>query len=153
MLRETIRGAAAGAAGVTALNAVTYLDMTWRARPASSSPQDTVQKLAERGPGDIPGDGEERDNRLAALGPLSGLLVGTAVGALYGAARAAGVRPPVWAGALLTAAAAMAVADGPMAALGVTDPRTWSSADWLTDLGPHLAYGAVTAATYAATEH
>ena len=35
-----------------------------------------------------------------------------------------------------------------MAALGVSDPRTWRPADWLSDLVPHLAYGAVTALAY-----
>lgn len=37
--------------------------------------------------------------------------------------------------------------DAPMAALGVTDPRTWAAKDWLSDAVPHLAYGLVTAAT------
>jgi hypothetical protein len=31
-----------------------------------------------------------------------------------------------------------------MAALGVTDPRTWSGKDWIADLVPHLVYGIVT---------
>jgi hypothetical protein len=35
MFKGLARGAAAGAAGTTALNAVTYLDMAVRARPAS----------------------------------------------------------------------------------------------------------------------
>jgi len=35
----------------------------------------------------------------------------------------------------------------PMTLLGITDPRTWSRADWLSDLVPHLAYGAVVATT------
>jgi hypothetical protein len=30
-----------------------------------------------------------------------------------------------------------------MTVLGVTDPRTWSAVDWISDLVPHLAYGAV----------
>ena len=28
--------------------------------------------------------------------------------------------------------------------LGVTDPRTWAAADWISDAVPHLAYGVVT---------
>jgi hypothetical protein len=43
------------------------------------------------------------------------------------------------------------VANGPMTAMGLTDPRTWSRTDWLSDVLPHLAYGWVTASTYAAT--
>jgi hypothetical protein len=30
-----------------------------------------------------------------------------------------------------------------MTVLGVTDPRSWSVTDWVSDLVPHLAYGAV----------
>jgi hypothetical protein len=39
----------------------------------------------------------------------------------------------------------MAAGDGPMTALGVTDPRTWAATDWISDVVPHLAYGTVTA--------
>lgn len=39
-----------------------------------------------------------------------------------------------------------------MARLGVTDPRNWSGPAWLSDLLPHLAYGAATSATLAALE-
>ena len=45
--RAFLAGAAAGAAGTTALNGVTYLDMAVRGRPASSTPEDTVDRLAE----------------------------------------------------------------------------------------------------------
>ena len=37
--------------------------------------------------------------------------------------------------------------NGPMTVLGVTDPRTWSAADWISDLVPHLAYAAVVRTT------
>ncbi len=47
---------------------------------------------------------------------------------------------------LVIGAAAMAGTDVPMAALGVSDPRTWAAKDWLSDAVPHLAYGLVTAA-------
>jgi hypothetical protein len=33
-----------------------------------------------------------------------------------------------------------------MAALGVSDPTTWSATDWISDVVPHLVYGLVTAA-------
>jgi len=149
MMRQLLRGAAAGAAGTTALNAVTFLDMVWRARPASSTPQDTVEKAAEQAHLAVPGQGEDRDNRVSALGSLTGLVTGVGVGAAYGVVRALGLRPPVWAGALLTAGAALAGSNGPMTALGVTDPRTWGTADWVSDVGPHLVFGLVTALAYA----
>ena len=36
----------------------------------------------------------------------------------------------------------MAATDAGNVALGLTDPREWSASDWLSDLVPHLAYGA-----------
>lgn len=144
---ELLRGAAAGAAGTTALNAVTFLDMAVRGRPASTTPQQTVERVAERPPVDVPGDAQHRDHRVSGLGSLSGLVTGVALGAALGLARAAGLRPPVPVAAAATAAAAMVGANGPMAALGVTDPRSWTATDWLADVVPHLAYGLVTAWT------
>jgi hypothetical protein len=75
-----LRGAAAGAAGTTALNAATYLDMAVRGRGNSSAPADLAEAVAERADVEIPGEGDERDNRLAGLGPLSGTGVGVVVG-------------------------------------------------------------------------
>ncbi|GAA5183066.1 hypothetical protein GCM10023322_21440 [Rugosimonospora acidiphila] len=153
VLRQMLLGAVAGAAGTTALNAVTYLDMVWRARPASSTPERTIDQLASRVGTHIPGDDEQRGNRRSALGALNGIVTGMAVGAGYGLARALGFQPPLWAGALIAGGAAMLTADGSITALGVSNPRTWSRTDWLSDAIPHLAYGAVTAATYTATDH
>ena len=39
-------GVAAGSAGVTMLNAITYLDMAIRARPSSDTPSQAVEQLA-----------------------------------------------------------------------------------------------------------
>src|SRR3954451_10057427 len=75
-----LRGAAAGAAGTTALNAVTYLDMVVRGRGTSSTPEDTVEKLAEKAHREIPGQAETRSNRVQGLGPLMGLVAGVGVG-------------------------------------------------------------------------
>ena len=47
VLRALAIGAAAGAAGTTALNAVTYLDMALRGRPTSDTPEQTVRRLSE----------------------------------------------------------------------------------------------------------
>lgn len=144
------RGAAAGAAGTTALNAVTYLDMAVRGRSASDTPEQTVQAIADRAHITVPGEGETRDNRLTGLGALSGIATGVAVGAAVGAGYALGLRPRPVIGAAAVGLLAMAATDGSMTALKVTDPRRWSPASWLSDLVPHLAYGAVTAATLAA---
>ena len=44
--------------------------------------------------------------------------------------------------------AALVGANGPMVALGISDPRDWGPADWVSDIVPHLAFGFITAATY-----
>lgn len=145
MFRELGSGMIAGAVGTTALDAATYVDMALRGRPASSTPQQTVDALAERFRRPVPGEGKTRDNRRAGLGAVSGIATGVAVGAAFGALRGLGVRLPVPVGAVLIGAAAMAATDLGMALLGVTDPRTWPVSSWLADAVPHLAYGAVTA--------
>ena len=142
-----VRGAAAGAAGTTALNAVTYLDMAVRGRDASSTPGDTVEKLAEKAHVSIPGERERRENRLQGLGTLTGLAAGVGVGALGGLVRASGYRFPTPIGIALTTLGVLVAANGPMTALGITDPRTWTATDWMSDVVPHLAYGVVVKTT------
>jgi hypothetical protein len=142
-----LRGAAAGAAGSTALNAVTYLDMVVRGRGTSSTPEQTVEKLAETAHVSIPGDDETRQNRVQGLGPMTGLVAGVGVGVVVGLVRASGYRSQPLVGTLLTTLGVLVAANGPMTALGITDPRTWSATDWASDVVPHLAYGAVVKTT------
>lgn len=139
-----LRGAAAGAAGTTALTAVTTLDTAVRDRPASDAPEQVVAALADRAGVSVP------DGRLAALGPLAGVSTGVGLGAAAGALRAAGLRLPTAVGGPLLGVAAMLASDGPIAALGISDPRRWTRADWLTDAVPHLVYGITTHATLVA---
>lgn len=151
MRRELLTGIAAGAAGTTALNAVTYLDMVTRARPASSTPEETVRKteelanlsLSAEGP-----DSETAQNRRSGLGALLGIMAGLGTGALYGVLRPKLNGVPL---AVLGTAAGLAAnvgTTGPMAVLGITDPREWSASSWLSDLVPHLAYGFATALVF-----
>lgn len=149
LLRGALLGAAAGAAGTTALNATTYLDMVVRGRPTSSTPEDTVEKLSERVHVPVPGQGEARDNRVAGLGPLTGLVAGVGTGALLGLARASGWRTGPGSGAVVATLGALVGTNGPMTALGVTDPLAWPPSAWAADIVPHLAYGAVTATVLA----
>ncbi|MGH3567205.1 MAG: hypothetical protein ACRDRH_14470 [Pseudonocardia sp.] len=147
MRRELLTGIAAGAAGTTALNAVTYLDMVTRARPVSSTPEDTVRRteelahlsLSAEGP-----DSEPAQNRRSGLGALLGIMAGLGTGALYGVLRPKLNGVPL---AVLGTAAGLAAnvgTTGPMAVLGITDPREWPVSSWLSDLLPHLAYGFAT---------
>ncbi|WNV75423.1 hypothetical protein [Geodermatophilus sp. DSM 44513] len=142
-----LRGAAAGAAGTTALNAVTYLDMVVRGRGTSSTPEQTVEVLAQRAHLPIPGDDDTRANRVQGLGPITGLVAGVGVGVVVGLVRAAGYRSQPLVGTLLTTLGVLVASNGPMTVLGVTDPRTWSGADWAADVVPHVAYAAVVKTT------
>lgn len=153
MKRELLTGMLAGAAGTTALNATTYLDMAVRGRPPSTTPEQTVRKgetvigvsLSSEGP-----DSEPAESRRSGIGALLGIAAGVGTGAVYGLLRPRLGRAPL---AVLSLGAAVGANIGPllpMAVLGVTDPREWTLDSWLTDLLPHLAYGAVTAAAFEA---
>ncbi|HEU5269204.1 MAG TPA: hypothetical protein VFU36_04705 [Jatrophihabitans sp.] len=140
-------GAAAGAAGTTALNAVTYLDMAIRGRAASSAPETAVQTIGGKLGLEVPGDPDTRQHRTTGLGALLGIATGVGVGGVLGVARAAGWRLSLGRTAVLVGLAAMLGSDTPMVLLGISDAREWSVADWLSDLAPHLAYGLASAAT------
>ncbi len=150
-MHRLLAGLTAGAAGTTALNLVTYLDMLVRARPASTTPEDTVRVAERRTPLSLAAagpDSEAAGNRRSALGALLGIASGLGVGAVYGAVRPALGRVPLPLLGLAAGLAANVGTTGPMVALGVTDPRTWPASSWLSDLLPHLAYGVVTAAVW-----
>lgn len=149
-MRQILVGAAAGAAGTTALNAVTYLDMALRGRPASDTPQRTAERLAELAGLPLPDDPAQREARLTGIGALAGIGTGVGVGAAYGLLHGLGIRLPVKVGSVAVTAMVLVAANGPMVLLGLTDPRKWSATDWASDVIPHAAFGAATAATYAA---
>jgi hypothetical protein len=150
MMRNVLAGVAAGAAGTTALNAVTYLDMATRARPASTTPDATVRKAQELTGVSLGDSDEDADNRRSALGALLGIVSGLTTGAVYGLLRPRLRRVPLAVLGVSAGLAANVGTTGPMAALGVTDPRTWPAGSWASDLIPHLAYGLATATAYEA---
>ena len=152
LIRAAVRGAAAGAVGTTALDAVTYLDMAVRGRPASDIPQQAIETMASRAGHPVPGTGEQKQNRLAGLGSLGGIATGVGVGTLTGICRPVLFRLPPPVAALAIGAVAMIVANGSLVRLGLTDPRKWSRSDWLSDLVPHVAYGAAGYATLRALD-
>ena len=119
------RGVLAGAAGTTFLNAVTYLDMAVRGRPASPVPDRAVDVMADR-----------------AGVSLGGLLTGMAAGAAYGLVRPLAPGVPRSVAALAVGLGTMAATDAGNVSLGLTHPRDWSAADWASDVVPHLAFGA-----------
>src|SRR3954452_13420590 len=135
-------GLAAGAVGTTLLNAATYLDMTITARGSSSVPEQDVEKLARRLGVSLGDDEETVANRKSALGALMGMLTGIAVGGVYGLIRPWARGVPQSLAGVAVCFGTMAATDGATAALGISDPRTWSAKDWATDIVPHLVFGA-----------
>lgn len=144
---RAVQGLAAGCVGLIALEITSYLDQYLRARPPSDSPTKLGRRLGDELGLDL-GTGDARRHRASALGPLAGywdgLLLGIAWSAL--APREANTLT----GTALLTAGAMAGSNGPLVALGITDPREWTATDWLSDAVPHLAYALATVATVAA---
>jgi hypothetical protein len=140
-----LSGAAAGAAGTTALDVITYLDIAVRGRPTSTTPERTVEAMARLFDLTVPGTGDVLANRLLGLGALTGYAAGIGMGLILGLAYALGWRPGLFVATLVATAMALIGTNGPMTLLGVTDPRTWGIVGWISDLVPHLGYGVVTA--------
>lgn len=112
-----------------------------------------VEQLARKAGTQIPGQGDDHDNHLAGLGPLAGIMTGTVIGVAAAFARPTLARIPAPLAAVALGALAMAGADGPLVALGLTKPHDWPAADWASDLVPHLGYGAATYATLNALDN
>lgn len=164
MPSDVLRGMASGAAGTTALNLVTYVDMALRGRPASEVPEKVAGKLAETlglealmesGAAASSSDPQERKqaqekagNRRSSVGALLGYGAGLGIGLGYGLLRPRlrGFAVPV--AGVAIGLAAMAASDTPSIVTGATDPRSWGVSGWLSDLIPHLVYGLVTASVY-----
>lgn len=145
-MHTLVKGLIAGAAGTCALNLATYLDMLIRARPASGTPKETARRLTEVA-GVSLGDEERAGNRQEAIGALLGYATGAGAAVCYGLLDGRRRLPcPVGVAALTVLA--MAGSNGPMTALGVTDPREWSATSWISDIVPHMAYGVVAYAAY-----
>jgi hypothetical protein len=155
LVRRVALGMTAGAAGTTALNAVTYLDMLIRGRPTSETPTVVVKRIertilgrAKHGSKRNATAKEVRRNRREAVGALLGIATGLGIGVALGVVRP-GIRsvPTILAGSI-AGLAAMTASDLPATLLGVTNPKTWKPVDWAADVLPHLAYGWATALTF-----
>jgi len=170
MSNRIVAGIVAGAAGVTALNVTSYLDMLVRGRPASDLPARVAGKLADEmglpldfdvsgGEGaasdesDEDGAPETLGNRQEALGALLGMAKGVGIGVLYGVIRLIIPRPPAWLAGAALGSLAMAASDYPVARLGLTEPRDWSASDWAAEVLPHMCFGVVTALAFEAAKN
>jgi hypothetical protein len=140
-----LSGAAAGAAGTTALNVIGYLDIAVRGRAASTTPERTVEAMARLFGLTVPGSGDTLANRLSGLGALTGYAAGIGMGIILGLAYAWGWRPRLLVAMTVATVLALVGTNGPMTVLGVTNPLTWGVVGLISDLIPHLGYGVVTA--------
>lgn len=159
MPNRLIAGLAAGAAGTAALNMAAYLDMLVRGRPASQLPARVAGRMADEVgvPLDFPAPNQTGDvtgaqvmNRQEAVGALLGYSNGLGFGVAYGVSRLLLPRLPIWVAAGILGGATMAASDVPATGMKLTDPREWSTADWLADIIPHAAYGLVTVVVFEA---
>lgn len=159
MANRILAGAIAGAAGVVALNAASYLEMIVRGRPASDMPARVAGAVADEiGLVDDEADDDDSDdldqdaaaNRRDAMGALLGMVNGIGIGVAYGIARLILPRPPAWLAGAALGAAAMAASEYPVTRLGLTEPRDWAATDLASDVLPHMAFGIVTAITFEA---
>jgi hypothetical protein len=151
-MRILAKGLVAGAVGTELLNVATYLDMALSGRSSSSTPQEDVQILADRVGLSLGDDESTAENRRTALGAVLGYVTGAGIGVTYALARQVLPALPTVPGAVVVGLAAMAATDASSAAMGTTDPRTWSAHAWLSDLIPHIAFGAGVVATYEALD-
>lgn len=151
MLRGAFLGTIAGAVGTLTLEIVTYGDMLLRGRAPSGVPATTVKILAdELGIEGLSSKatGDQAENRRSAAGALLGYALGVGLGSAYGWARPALGRVSAPLAGVAVGIAAMTVSDASYAVTGASDPKTWTSTDWVSDLVPHVIYGLVTVATY-----
>jgi hypothetical protein len=140
-VNRVVAGIAAGAVGTSALNVSTYLDMAVRGRPESELPAKAAESAASAVGVDLSAgaeDGRAEDvarNRKGGIGALMGYATGLGFGALYGLVRPR-VRGPLPLVGVLLGLGVMAGSDVPSIASGMTDPREWGLAGWLSDVVP-----------------
>jgi hypothetical protein len=149
LVRDALRGVAAGATAAVALAVATYADVAIRGCASSDTPAKVAGTLAPSAGVNLASDGDTQtaEHRKSGIGALMGHMTSLDIGAAYGVIRPrlAGSSIPLLAGAVL-GLAALAASDVPATVTGATDPNTWGTSGWLADLPPHLAYGLATAA-------
>ena len=80
--------------------------------------------------------GEHADNRRSAAGALLGYSLGVGLGSVYGLVRPALGRVSTPLAGIAVGLVAMIVADTSYAVTGVSDPKTWTTPDWVSESGP-----------------
>ncbi|MET7950977.1 hypothetical protein [Micromonospora sp. NPDC005324] len=142
-LESLTNGIVAGAAATLAREVFSNLDVGVRARPMSDTHERAVQRMADLAHVNL-GPADRAAKRRAGFGPVFGFVNGVSAVSLF-AALAGRRRPALPVAAGMIGVGGMLLADGAMAALGVTDPRRWGTEGWLEDFLPYVAYGLVAA--------
>lgn len=155
MLKDTLLGVVAGAAGTVALNVATYVDMAARGRSSSNAPSKLVEIVANKAGLSLSAQGkgsqdETAQNRESGLGALLGYVNGLGMGVAYGLLRSQVDELPLPLAGIGVGLLAMAASDVPLVALKVSNPKTWGVSGWAADVIPHLIYGLVTVSTFEA---
>jgi hypothetical protein len=146
--RRIARGAIAGALGTFAIDSATYLDMALRGRPASQVPENTVQHYAEELGVGFGSDGDKAQARRSAVAALAGYATGVTGGVVYGVFSPLLRVFPRPLRAVGLGLGVMAATDTSSTVAGATNPREWGASGWISDVLPHLVYGAVTASAF-----
>ena len=138
--------AAAEVIGTTVPNAVSLVDLTLHDWPANKTPQEGAEASAAIAEGAGRQPRNARSQRLPGLGGLRGIACGVGAGAVVGLVMSLGWPTRRSVRSVVATIGAMVVANAPLTMLRVHDPTTWTAEDWVTDVMPHLAYGASMAA-------
>ena len=139
-LTGLVAGLLAGAAGVTAHNAVNYVHQAVTGKSAPSSPASGVPANTADGAADT-----SSKHQAAAAGPLGGTVLGLVVGAVAGSLRGVASTPPQPVASALVGLAAWGSAVAAAAATG--SAPTTDAEQTLVDALSHLAFGVVTVLT------
>ncbi len=147
-MRGISAGIVAGSAGTLALDIASYLDMVSSGRAASETPANLVAAMAKSfGLDSLTEDSDEAKNRRSALGALLGYTNGLSFGVVHGLFHGIFRHVPWPVEGIIIALASTAATDALYAKYGVADPTTYTPSIWAYDIGFHLVYGLVTAAT------
>ncbi len=108
------------------------------------------QPAASSGAGGIPGQGDDRSNRLTGPGALAGIMAGTAVGVAAVFARPVLNRVPSPVNTVMPGALAMAGSAARWSRSALPAPVTGPRTTGASDIVPHLGYGVAAYATLTA---
>ena len=147
-MRGVSAGIVAGATGTLALDIASYIDMVTSGRAASETPAKLVEAMAKSfGFDSLTDDSDEAKNRRSALGAVLGYANGLSFGIVHGLFNGVFRHLPWPIEGVIIALASTAATDALYAKYDVADPTTYTPSVWAYDIGFHLVYGLVTAAT------